>query len=132
MRFPMLLAALLAAGCGSGGGDAAPASAEAVQFVAFGDSGNATPNQAAVGEAMGKVCAERGCDLALMLGDNFYASGVTSVDDEQFQSKFTCPTACMATRARSTASRRARRGRRPASRGRRCSTRPCARAEPSS
>jgi predicted phosphodiesterase len=83
-----ILPALLLVACGSGSQEA---SGPGVQLVAFGDSGNASANQAAVGEAMGRVCAERGCDLALMLGDNFYPSGVTSIDDAQFETKFETP-----------------------------------------
>ena len=37
---------------------------------------------------MAKVCEESGCDLVLLLGDNFYPSGVVSVDDLQFKTKF--------------------------------------------
>ncbi|MGH8370725.1 MAG: metallophosphoesterase, partial [Gammaproteobacteria bacterium] len=56
-----------------------------VQFVAFGDAGTGTARQAALGRAMARVCADRGCDLALELGDNFYPRGVLSSDDPQFQ-----------------------------------------------
>lgn len=62
-----------------------------VRFVAFGDAGTGSERQIAVGHAMADVCAARGCDFAIELGDNFYASGVQSVDDEQFQSKFEIP-----------------------------------------
>ena len=37
---------------------------------------------------MAKVCEASGCDLVLLLGDNFYPSGVLSVDDLQFKTKF--------------------------------------------
>lgn len=90
------LAASLLSACGSGSPEASPSAVAAeVRFVAFGDSGNATPNQLAVGRAMGEVCASRGCDLALMLGDNFYDSGVSGIDDEQFQTKFETPYASL-------------------------------------
>lgn len=62
-----------------------------VRFVAFGDAGTGSERQIAVGEAMAAVCAARGCDFALELGDNFYLSGVSSVDDAQFQDKFETP-----------------------------------------
>ncbi len=86
------LIALLLAGCDS----SSPAldtiaAARSVRFVAFGDAGTGSAAQFAVGEAMGAVCRARGCDFALELGDNFYVSGVTSVDDSQFQSKFEVP-----------------------------------------
>lgn len=66
-----------------------------VRFVAFGDAGQATQGgpaaQTAVGDAMAAVCAARGCDFALEFGDNFYLSGVTSVTDAQWQTKFEQP-----------------------------------------
>lgn len=37
---------------------------------------------------MEKKCAESGCDFGLLLGDNFYDTGVSSVDDPQWQTKF--------------------------------------------
>jgi hypothetical protein len=44
-----------------------------------------------VARAMEKFCAERGCHLGLMLGDNFHPTGVRSVDDPQFIEKFEKP-----------------------------------------
>jgi hypothetical protein len=44
--------------------------------------------QRAVAAAMGDVCARRGCDLILYLGDNFYPTGVTSTTDAQWTTKF--------------------------------------------
>ena len=69
----------------------ASANSESVRFVAFGDAGTGSERQIAVGNAMAEVCQVRGCDFALELGDNFYLSGVQSVDDEQFESKFEIP-----------------------------------------
>lgn len=96
--FLLCLALLSLAACNSSlpGSVRSPApsagsTARAVQFVAFGDAGTGSANQIAVGVAMGKVCAQRGCDFALELGDNFYASGVESVDDTQFSGKFEVP-----------------------------------------
>lgn len=92
MRYSFNLFLVILAGCGSS--EAPPAgraTGDAVQFVAFGDAGTGSANQIAVGEAMGKVCAERGCDFALELGDNFYASGVAGTDDVQFRDKFETP-----------------------------------------
>ncbi len=66
-----------------------------VRFVAFGDAGQASQGgpaaQKAVGDAMAAVCAARGCDFALEFGDNFYLSGVTSLSDAQWQTKFEQP-----------------------------------------
>lgn len=72
-----------------------PSTGSAVSFVAFGDagqqSGGGPATQTAVGDAMAKICEQRGCDFALELGDNIYLSGVDSVEDEQWQSKFEQP-----------------------------------------
>lgn len=76
-----------------------PASAgngtQSVRFVAFGDAGQASQMgpeaQTAVGNAMAEVCEERGCDLALEFGDNFYLSGVSSPADTQWKDKFEDP-----------------------------------------
>lgn len=59
-----------------------------VRFVAFGDTGEGNEAQAMVASAAEVVCAERGCDFALLLGDNFYDAGVTSAMDQQFIDKF--------------------------------------------
>lgn len=64
---------------------------DAVRFVAFGDAGEGNDAQFAVADAIEAVCAVRGCDFALYLGDNFYNTGVSGVDDEQFQTKFELP-----------------------------------------
>jgi hypothetical protein len=66
-----------------------------VRFVALGDAGEGNEAQFAVAEAIGTVCAERGCDFALYLGDNFYDTGVDSNMDEQFQMKFEVPYAAL-------------------------------------
>ena len=103
-----ILGPLLVAGCLGGGNDAtlstagritssenAGATPVAVRFVGFGDAGQATgagsAAQTAVGNAMARVCKERGCDFALEFGDNFYLSGVTSTTDTQWGSKFENP-----------------------------------------
>jgi hypothetical protein len=62
-----------------------------VRFVAFGDTGEGNESQYAVGQAMAALCAEKGCDFGLLLGDNFYDSGVDGVDDPQWQEKFEMP-----------------------------------------
>jgi tartrate-resistant acid phosphatase type 5 len=59
-----------------------------VRFVAFGDQGEGNEAQQMVANAAEVVCAERGCDFALLLGDNIYDVGVTSELDEQFIDKF--------------------------------------------
>jgi predicted phosphodiesterase len=62
-----------------------------VRFIAVGDTGKGTSCQTAVGEAMGAVCAMRGCDFVVLLGDNFYPSGVESTRDELWQAAFVGP-----------------------------------------
>lgn len=44
-----------------------------------------------VGQAIAELCAQKGCDFGMLLGDNFYDSGVSSVNDSQFQDKFELP-----------------------------------------
>ena len=62
-----------------------------VRFIALGDGGEGNDAQYANAQGIASVCAERGCDFALYLGDNIYDSGVDSVDDEQFLNKFELP-----------------------------------------
>jgi len=64
---------------------------DAVRFVAFGDQGEGNEAQTMVANAAEVVCAERGCDFAMLLGDNFYDVGVTSAMDQQFIDKFETP-----------------------------------------
>ncbi len=62
--------------------DAAP-----LRIVALGDTGLAAWSsqqgwtQYAVGAAMNKWCGDNGCDLGMLLGDNFYMAGIDSCDD---------------------------------------------------
>lgn len=74
------------AGEGEGEGEA-----NTIRFVALGDAGAANDTQYQVAAAMGEVCAARGCDFAVYLGDNFYESGVESADDELFETAFELP-----------------------------------------
>ena len=88
----VLAVALLASLCRPTSAADAPANTEPiVKFVAFGDAGSGTPAQFAVGRALTEVCAARGCNFAVMLGDNFYPDGVHSADDPQFETKFEQP-----------------------------------------
>lgn len=64
---------------------------QVVRFIAFGDGGEGNEAQYQVASVVEQVCAERGCDFAVYLGDNFYDNGVVSVDDTQFQDKFELP-----------------------------------------
>ncbi|HUQ02730.1 MAG TPA: metallophosphoesterase [Kofleriaceae bacterium] len=79
-------------GDGSGSNPDAPPGPRPVRFVAFGDTGEGSPTQAQVSAVAKTVCdAAGGCDFALLLGDNIYDTGATSVNDMQFQTKFEQP-----------------------------------------
>lgn len=89
-------------GAGDGDGDETGSNPPAaLRFIVIGDSGTGSPGQYAVGQAIADVCDRKaefvddmafpGCDLAVGLGDNIYESGVTSVDDVQFEEKFEKP-----------------------------------------
>jgi tartrate-resistant acid phosphatase type 5 len=67
-----------------------------VRFLIVGDAGTGEPGQYAVAAAMATVCAQRGCQFALGLGDNIYEYGPVSVKDPQFQTKFEKPYAKLA------------------------------------
>jgi tartrate-resistant acid phosphatase type 5 len=63
-----------------------------LRFVALGDQGDNTAARDAIAVAMQTVCAAKGgCDLGLLLGDNFYNTGVSDANDAQFVSKFETP-----------------------------------------
>ncbi|RMH44157.1 MAG: hypothetical protein D6689_03070 [Deltaproteobacteria bacterium] len=62
-----------------------------VRFVVMGDTGEGNQAQADVAAAIAATCAARGCDFVVLLGDNIYDSGVDSVDDPQWQTKFEQP-----------------------------------------
>jgi len=64
---------------------------EPVRFVVLGDGGEGNDNQYMVADQVEQICAQRGCDFALYLGDNFYDNGVDATDDSQFATKFEMP-----------------------------------------
>ena len=68
-----------------------PSNNHEIRFVALGDTGNGYDDQYGVASAMSQKCAADGCDFGLLLGDNFYNSGVTSPTDPQFVDKFEQP-----------------------------------------
>ena len=68
--------------------DTDPDPAPYVRFIALGDIGTGSDLQASVADAAAAICGVEGCDFALLLGDNFYQCGVTSIEDEQFQTTF--------------------------------------------
>lgn len=64
---------------------------DGVRFVAVGDTGKHNTNQQLVGEAIGTLCAQRGCDFVILLGDNIYPSGAASVTDPLWETAFVRP-----------------------------------------
>jgi predicted phosphodiesterase len=67
------------------------ASRPGIRFLAIGDQGSGTSDQADVALAMQDVCAARGCDFVVALGDNIYEAGAADAYDEQFVTKFEDP-----------------------------------------
>jgi 3',5'-cyclic AMP phosphodiesterase CpdA len=55
-----------------------------LRFIALGDQGTGNADQKAVAVAMKERIASSGCDFIVLLGDNFYPSGVSSVSDPQW------------------------------------------------
>lgn len=82
---------------GDGDGDGEPGDGDGdsdavVRFIAIGDAGEGNAGQYNVAAAIEQICADKGgCEFVLYLGDNFYNDGVSSVDDDQFQTKFELP-----------------------------------------
>jgi len=65
---------------------------DTVRFVAIGDVGEGSAEQYHVADSIGVVCGQLGgCDFGLLLGDNFYDSGVDSEMDPMFDTHFAQP-----------------------------------------
>ena len=75
---------------------------KSLTILVFGDAGTGEAGQHRVGHAMYEICRERGCDLAVTLGDNIYENGIEVRDREdgpasyrkilsQFETKFARP-----------------------------------------
>ncbi|KAL6867447.1 hypothetical protein ACP4OV_015471 [Aristida adscensionis] len=61
-----------------------------LSLLVVGDWGrNGTYNQSRVAEQMGRVGEELAIDFVISTGDNFYESGLTGIDDQQFEKSFT-------------------------------------------
>ncbi|KAG0470522.1 hypothetical protein HPP92_017222 [Vanilla planifolia] len=59
-------------------------------LLAIGDWGrNGTFNQSQVAHQMGKIGEELNIDFVVSVGDNFYESGLTDVEDKSFEDSFT-------------------------------------------
>lgn len=65
-----------------------PSPSPSIRFFAFGDWGTGDQAQLDVAAALEAHCADKGCDFGLLLGDNFYETGVSSTSDSQWKNKF--------------------------------------------
>jgi tartrate-resistant acid phosphatase type 5 len=65
---------------------------ETLHFLAIGDAGSGTVMQTSVADAMGRFAQQTRSNsplnFVLVLGDNFYPQGVTSIHDPQWNTKF--------------------------------------------
>ncbi len=57
-------------------------------ILLLGDTGSGNEDQKAVAQALEKVCQDSQAQAVFLLGDNFYAHGVSGLDDPQWQTKF--------------------------------------------
>ena len=64
------------------------AAQHSVTLLVVGDTGSAAPGQFAVAKLLEDLCVAQHPQGVLLLGDNFYMSGVRSVDDSQWNEKF--------------------------------------------
>ena len=62
--------------------------AEEIRVLLLGDWGSGSIEQKNIAEKSAVTCDQLGCDLVLMMGDNFIQHGVENLDDPQFQGKF--------------------------------------------
>lgn len=65
-----------------------PASADEVVFAALGSAGTGLPGQRRVAEALARVARREPIDFVLLLGDQFYPSGVGTPTDAAFTARF--------------------------------------------
>lgn len=62
-----------------------------IGIIFLGDTGSINSDRDKVAKAMENFCATQECDIGLLLGDNFYESGVSNINDPQFKTKFEDP-----------------------------------------
>lgn len=74
----------------AGAPDAGPPPGD-VRFVVMGDQGEGNTAQRNVAIRIRDLCAAEGCDFVLLLGDNFYDSGVESTTDSLWRTHFETP-----------------------------------------
>ena len=69
-----------------------PEKSQSTAVLVFGDQGTGDEGQKTVAKAMTKICLQGLCGQdALVLGDNFYPTGVKDQNDTQFREKFELP-----------------------------------------
>ncbi|MDT8448148.1 MAG: metallophosphoesterase [bacterium] len=61
---------------------------EELRVLILGDQGSGDKKQQQVAAAMEQVAEREGCDLVLLLGDNFIQKGIKDLEDPQLQNKF--------------------------------------------
>jgi len=62
-----------------------------VQFIAVGDTGTGNKDQYNVAKTMTKLCNKYNINSVLLLGDNIYENGASSLNDPSFRTKFEDP-----------------------------------------
>lgn len=65
-----------------------PKDKEIAGIILVGDTGNDNKYKDQVAQAITTYCHTTVCTYALLLGDNFYQTGVDSIEDSQFKTKF--------------------------------------------
>ena len=75
-----------------------PAKDGHVRFVAVGDTGEPNAGLSQVVASIETTCASRGCDFALLLGDNVYPSGPDGPDDPALERAIARPFATLGAR----------------------------------
>ncbi|MDH4120131.1 MAG: metallophosphoesterase [Deltaproteobacteria bacterium] len=66
-------------------------SGKPLRFAALGDQGSGDADQWAVANSLKAWCEKKGCDMVLLLGDNFYPGGVVSQQDPKWVEMFSGP-----------------------------------------
>ena len=59
-----------------------------VKFGVIVDTGTANVDQQEVADSLSKICRRDGCDMVLMLGDNFYPEVLKTLEDPLFTKGF--------------------------------------------
>ena len=69
-------------------GQVLPKHPDTVRFLALGDVGTGNSDQRRVAKTAARLCGKIECDFLLLLGDNFYNRGVTSLQDTKLVKVF--------------------------------------------